>query len=180
MSLPPIPIEPGPEETARVARAASAAGNPYLTFRDELGTLSQDDDCPTLFPACGQPGLPPWRLALVTMMQLRETLSEWQATEAVRARIDGKSLLGLALTAPGFDDAVWCELQARGVSGNAAEMVLDKGLECCRACDWLKTRGTQRTDAPQVVAAIRVLNRLAWVAETLRAALNDLAPEAPQ
>jgi hypothetical protein len=59
-----------------VAQAAFASGNPYLTFRDTLGTIYQDDDFPALFPACGQPGLPPWRLALVTMMQFREPLSD--------------------------------------------------------------------------------------------------------
>jgi len=141
--------------------AAFPKGNPYLPLRDTLGTIFHDADGAALFPATGQPSLPPWRLAPVTILPLRENLPDRQAAEAVRARIDGKSLLSLALTAPGFDNAVWCELRARGVSGNGAEMVLDKGLECCRTCDWLKTRGTQRTDAPQVVAAIRVLNRLA-------------------
>jgi transposase len=180
MSLQPIPIAPVPEETARVARAAFASGNLYLTLRDELGTIYQDDDFVALFPACGQPGLSPWRLALVTMMQFRENLSDRQAAEAVRARIDWKYLLGLELTDPGFDYSVLCEFRARVVSGNAAEMLLDKLLECCRACGLLKTRGKQRTDATHVLAAIRVLNRLELVAETLRAALNALATEAPQ
>ena len=133
-----------------------------------------------LFPACGQPGLPPWRLALVTMMQFREHLSDRQATEAVRARIDWKYLLGLALTDSGFDYAVLCEFRARIVSGNSAKMLLDKLLERCRAFGLLKTRGQQRTDATHVLAAIRVRNRLEVVAATLRAALNARATEAPQ
>jgi transposase len=113
-------------------------------------------------------------------MQFREKLSDRQATEAVRARMDWKYLLGLALTAPGLDYAVLCELRARVVSGNAAKMLLDKLLERCRAFGVLKPRGKQRTDAPHVWAAIRVLNRLELVAATLRAALNDLATQAPQ
>ena len=75
MSLQPTPIEPVPEETARVARAAFASGTPYLTLRDALGTIYQDDDFTALFPAWGHPGLPPWRLARVTMMPFREHLS---------------------------------------------------------------------------------------------------------
>jgi transposase len=90
MSLHPQPLGAIPEETARVARAAFPKGSPYLTLRDHLGTISDDGDFPALFPASGQPGLPPWRLALVTLMQFRENLSDRQAAEAVRARIDWK------------------------------------------------------------------------------------------
>jgi len=71
MSLRPHPIAPVPEDTARIARAAFPKGNPYLTLRDTLGTIFHDADFAMLFPACGQPSLPPWRLALVTIMDLR-------------------------------------------------------------------------------------------------------------
>jgi len=99
MSLCPHALEPVPEETVRVARAAFPKGNPYLLLRDTLGTIFQDDDFTACFPLDGQPGLPPWRLALVTIMQFRENLADRQAAEAVRARIDWKYLLGLALGA---------------------------------------------------------------------------------
>src|SRR2546428_892231 len=102
MALHPHIIEPVPEETAHVARAAFPKGHPSLTFRDVLGTIFQDEDFTALFPAWGQPGLPPWRLALVTIMQFRENLADRQAAEAVRARIDLKDLLSLRLTDPGF------------------------------------------------------------------------------
>ena len=85
MSLHPHLITPVPEDTARVARAAFPKGHPSLTFRDALGTIFQDEDCAALFPAWGQPGLPPWRFALVTLMQFRENLADRQAAEAVRA-----------------------------------------------------------------------------------------------
>jgi transposase len=81
-----------------VAHAAFPHGTPYLTFRDALGPMFQNEDLTALFPPCGQPGLPPWRLALVTLMQCREHLADRQAAEAVRARIDWKDLLGLELT----------------------------------------------------------------------------------
>ena len=68
MSLRPHTLEPVPEETVRVARTAFPKGNPYLLLRDTLGTIFQDDDFTTCFPRDGQPALPPWRLALVTIM----------------------------------------------------------------------------------------------------------------
>src|SRR5437660_1473188 len=179
MSLRPYPVEPVPEETAQVAQAAFPHGNLYVTLRDTLGTIFSDADFAALFPPCGQPALPPWRLALVTIMQFRETLADRQAAEAVRARIDWKYLLSLELTDPGFDFSVLSEFRDRLLAGSAEELLLDKLLERCRAMGWLKARGQQRTDSTHVLAAIRVLNRLELVAETLRAALNAVATIAP-
>lgn len=52
-------------------------------------------------------------------------------------------------------------------------------IDRCRELKLLKVRGQQRTDATHVLAAIRGLNRLELVAETLRAALNQLATVTP-
>jgi transposase len=179
MSLKATPIEPVPEGTARVAKAAFRKGNPLLSLRDELGTIFADADFADLFPRLGQPGLPPWRLALVTILQFRENLPDRRAAEAVRARIDWKYLLGLELADPGFDHSVLCEFRSRLLAGSAEERLLHELLEACQARGLLKARGRQRTDATHVLASIRVLNRLELVGETLRAALNELATVAP-
>jgi transposase len=179
MSLHPHIVEPVPEDTARVAHAAFPKGHPYLTFRDALGTIFQDEDFTALFPAWGQPGLPPWRLALVTILQFRENLADRQAAEAVRARIDWKYLLSLELTDPGFDFSVLSAFRDRLLAGSAEALLLEKLLARCQALGLLTARGQQRTDSTHVLAAVRVLNRLELVAETLRAALNALATVAP-
>src|ERR671929_1888482 len=180
MSLhPQHPIGPVPKHTARIARAAFPKSNPYLTLRDTLGTVFADRDFADLYPEQGQPGYPPWRLALVTLMQVREGLSDRQAAEAVRARIDWKYLLGLELTDPGFDHSVLCEFRSRLLEGGAEERLLGRLLEACQARGLLKARGRQRTDSTRVLALIRALNRLELVGETLRAALNELATVAP-
>src|SRR3954468_6777978 len=80
--LKPSPIQPVPEATARVARAAFRKGNPLLKLRDELGAIFADADFAALSPRLGQPGLPPWRLALVTLLQFRENLPDRQAADA--------------------------------------------------------------------------------------------------
>ena len=180
MSMQPTPIDPVPDLTIRVARAAFPKGNPYLTLRDQLGVIFQDDDFVDLYQDTGQPGLSPWRLAWVTILQFRETLSDRQAAEAVRARIDWKYFLGLELTDPGFDFSVLSEFRDRLLAGSAEERLLDKLLERCQAHGLLKSRGQQRTDSTHVLAAIRVFNRLELVGETLRAALNELANAAPE
>ncbi len=180
MSLKPQPIQPVPEETVRVARAAFPKGNPYLLLRDELGTIFEDEDFSQLYAECGQPGLSPWRLALVTLMQFRENLSDRQAAEQVRARIDWKYLLGLELTDPGFDFSVLTEFRSRLLAGEAEQMLLDKLLAQCHSRRLVKARGKQRTDATSVLAAIRVLNRLELIGETLRATLNTIATVVPE
>src|SRR5262245_52298453 len=176
MSLKPIPIQPVPTETGRIAHAAFPKGNPYLTLRDRLKTIFANDDFADLFPECGQPSMPPWRLALVTIMQFREHLADRQAAETVRARIDWKYLLGLELTDPGFDFSVLSEFRDRLLAGKAEALLLDKLLERCRTLGLVKARGQQRTDSTHVLTAIRVLNRLELVAETLRAPSTSWLP----
>ena len=151
----------------------------YLKLRERLGTILHDEDFVGLFAKDGAPGLPPWRLALVTLLQFHEQLSDRQAAEAVRARIDWKYVLSLELTDAGFDFSVLSEFRARLLKGNAEELLFEKLLECCQVLGLVKARGKQRTDSTHVLAAVRYMNRLELVGETLRAALNDLAVEAP-
>ena len=96
LSLCPQPVPPIPEETIRVARSAFPRGNLYLTMHDECGVLFADDDFATLFSPRGQPAAASWRLALITILQYVEDLSDRQAAEAVRSHIDWKYILSLA------------------------------------------------------------------------------------
>ena len=179
MCLQPHPVESVPEETSRVARAAFPKGNTYLRMRDEVGAVFEDDQFAGLFPARGKPAFSPWRLALVTVMQFAEGLSDRQAADAVRARIDWKYALSLELTDPGFDASVLCEFRSRLVGHDAHELLFDLLLGRLRERGLLKARGRQRTDSTHVLANVRDLNRLELASETVRLALNALAVAAP-
>jgi transposase len=178
--LRPMPIEPIPPDTARVARAAFPKGNRYLRLADELDTLFTDDAFLALFPTHGQPAQPPWQLALVTIRQFAEGLSDRQAANAVRSRIDWKYVLRLERTDPGFDASVLSALHARLIAGAAESLLCDTLLTWCRHRQLIKARGRQRTDSTPILAAVRALNRIAVVGETLRHALNTLAVVAPE
>ena len=179
MSLQASPVPPVPDETARVARAAFAKGNPFMRMRDELGAIDEDAAFAHLFPPRGQPAEAPWRLALVTIFQFAEDLSDRQAADAVRGRIDWKYALSLELTDPGFDASVLCEFRARLLAGGAGELLLDTLLARFRDRGLLKARGRQRTDSTHVLGAVRALNRFELVAETMRHTLEVLAAVAP-
>lgn len=180
MSLPPLPVGPVPEETARVAQAAFPKGTVFMHRRDALGGIYDDTQFTELFAVRGRPAEAPWRLALVCVMQFAEGLSDRQAAEAVRARIDWKYALGLELTDSGFDFSVLSEFRSRLVQGAAEHLLLDTRLAVCTARGYLKARGRQRTDSTHVLGALRQLSRLERVAETLRAALNAIAAVAPE
>ena len=177
--LRPQPLPSIPDETVRIARAAFPKGHPYLALADALGELFADEQFVALFPQRGQPALAPWRLALATILQFAEGLSDVQAADAVRSRIDWKYVLRLELADAGFDASVLCEFRARLVAGGVEDMLLDALLTWCRERGLLKTRGKQRTDSTHVLAAVRALNRLELVGETMRHALDSLAVAHP-
>lgn len=168
-----------PAETARVARAVFPKGNRYLTLRDQLGPLITSSDFADLFSKEGRPAEDPARLALVTVLQFAERLSDQRAAEAVRSRIDWKYLLALPLEDTGFDASVLSEFRTRLVAGRAEHRLFEALLTHFREYGLLRARGRQRTDSTHVLAAVRALNRLQCVGMTLRHALNSLAVVVP-
>src|SRR3954468_1175267 len=180
MCLHPEPIGEIPPETVRVARAAFPKGTVVMRLRGTFSELYRDEDFSRFYPKRGQPAFAPWRLALVTVLQFLEQLSDRQAAEAVRSRIDWKYALGLELTDPGFHFSVLAEFRARLVDGQSKHLLFDTMLERFQQRGLLKARGKQRTDSTYVLAAVRNLHLLELVAETLRATLDDLAAVVPE
>jgi transposase len=180
MSLHPRPIQEIPEQTAKVAQAAFPKGNVYMKMRDEVKVLYEDTDFAALFANVGQPAETPWRLALVLIMQFMENLTDRQAADAVRGRIDWKYVLGLELTDPGFDFSILSEFRSRLIQGGAEVLILERMLAGFKERGWLKAGRRQRTDATHVIAAIHGLNRLELVGRTLQAVLEEIAKLEPE
>src|SRR3954464_4913846 len=179
MSLHPEDPTSLPEETRRVARAAFPKGTLCLDIADALGPIYQDSQFAGVFPQLGQPAAAPAMLALTTVLQYLEGLSDRQAADAVRGRIDWKYALRLSLTDPGFDHTVLSEFRSRLIEGKAEQQLLDTLLDRLRDLGLVKPRGRQRTDSTHVLAAVPGLNRLERVGDALRGALNEVAVMAP-
>ena len=113
------------------------------------------------------------------MRQLAEGLSDAQAADAVRARMDWKYALALEVSDPGFDASVLSACRQRLITGQAELLLFETMFTRFRAQGFLKAQGRQRPDSPPVLAALQTLNRLECVGETLRHALNVLATVAP-
>ena len=120
----PNPSYEMPAETVAVARAAFPNGNVLRTLRAELGPIFEDAAFAELYSTLGQPAESPGRLALVTMLQCMEVLTDREAANAVRARSDWKYVLGLELTDPGFHDSVLTEFRQRLVGHEATQLLL--------------------------------------------------------
>ena len=180
MSLQPQAQYVVPQETAKVAHAIFPQGNLCITMADTLTEFLCDQDFSEIFPTQGQPAMSPWRLALVTILQFLEGLTDRQTADAVRSRIDWKYLLCLELTDIGFHHTVLSEFRTRLITEEAECLIFEQLLTLCCSKGWLTARTRQRTDSTHILAAVRAVTRLECVGETLRAALNSLSVVAPE
>jgi len=179
MSMKPRGLEPIPEETRLLAHRLSPKGTLVTQVRDALGPIYSDEQFAHLFPKRGRAAEAPWRLALVTVLQAIEGLTDRQAAEAVHTRIDWLYALALPLDDPGFDYSILSDFRQRLLAAQAHDLILEPILQLCRERGWLKAHGKQRTDATAVLARVRALSSLESVGESLRAALNALAEQDP-
>ena len=134
-----------------------------------------DEDFAGWYPRDGRPGLSPAQLATVCVLQFLLDLSDRQAAEAVRCRIDFKYALGLELDDPGFHHSVLADFRDRLLEDDRADRLLDLALARLKEAGLVRERTTQRTDSTHVLAAVRDLTRLELVTEAVRAALEELA-----
>lgn len=179
MALKPEHPRPMPEEVAVLGFKLLPPDNPYRLIGDLLYPQYDDADFADLYSAEGKPAISPVLLTFVTVFQHMENLSDRQAADAVRLRLDWKYALHLPLDYAGFDHSVLCEFRARVIEHKAEAWVFDRLLEQLQGLGLLKRRGRQRTDSTAVLSKVRDLNRLERVVETLRLALRALLAEDP-
>jgi transposase len=168
-----------PAETARVARRAFRKGTLAIRARDKLGCWYDDAAFASAYGVRGKPGISPAQLAMVTVLQFSEDLTDRQAADAVRGRLDWKYCLGLSLEDEGFDFSVLSEFRGRLVAGSLELAILDRLLDRLKELGLVTAGGRQRTDSTHVLARIRGLNQLEMAGESVRAALEALSAAAP-
>jgi transposase len=168
-----------PEDAEQAARASFPKGHPLMRIADEFGLLYSNSQFSTLFSPTGQPALDPARLALITVFQFMEGLSDEQAVDAVRGHLAWKYALALPLHYSGFDSSVLSEFRTRLIDGGLEMQLLDTLLDRLKERGLLKARGRARTDSTHVLAAVRSVGRLVNCIETVRYALNALAQADP-
>jgi transposase len=179
MSLRAFGLRDVPELTAQVARAAFPCGTLAMRLRDELGAVYEDADFLGGFAYRGAPASSPGMLALVSVLQYAERLTDRQAADAVRGRIDWKYALGLELTDAGFEFSALSGFRDRILEHGLEHQLMDVILARCAQLGLLRAGGRVRTDSTHVLACVRDLNRAEFVTETLRCALEALSAAGP-
>lgn len=179
MSMKPHGLEPIPEETRHLAERLCPKGTMVMQLRDALGPIYHDEAFAHLFAKRGRAAEAPWRLAMVTVLQAMEGLTDRQAAQFVRTRIDWLYALGLPLDDPGFDASILSDFRQRLLDGQGQDLLVEPILQVCRERGWLQAGGKQRTDSTAVLAAVRSLNSLESVGESMRAALDAIAQVEP-
>jgi transposase len=167
--------EPAPEIVAAVRAVYRRREVPLpVSVRDRLGEVFPDAEFAPAFGVRGRPGWSPGRLALVTVFQMVENLTDRQAADAVRDKISWKYALGLGLDDEGFDASVLSEFRTRVVAHGLEQRVLDLLLDALKTQGLVGAGGKARSDSTHVISAVRDLNRLELAGESVRAALAGL------
>lgn len=184
MVLRPVAVGEIAQATAALAWKVHPRGTDEMRVRDELGPLFADEDFTAeafagMYPERGQPSVSPALLAMVTVLQFLHRLSDRDAVAAMADRISWKYLLGLELEATGFDASVLCEFRARLAEAGRADALFDVMIARLKDAGLVRARGRARTDATHVLGAVRVLNRIELVGESLRCALEEIAALSP-
>jgi transposase len=183
MSLKPAPFpEPDPliAEAVRDSWPRPDDQPLAVAVRDHLGGWLKDEDFAAAFGARGRPGYSPAVLALVTVLQMAENLTDRQAVLQAKRALDWKYLLGLPLTGGRvFDHTVLSEFRGKVAEAGLERAALDALLERLKADGLVRAGGKQRTDSTGVTAAVAALNRLELAGESMRAALDALAAAHP-
>lgn len=175
----PRPWPEVPAATATVAKKAFRKGSLAIRARDELGSWYEDAGFAAAYGVRGKPGISPAQLAMVTVLQFAENLTDRQAADAVRGRLDWKYCLGLELDDEGFDFTVLAGFRDRLVAQGLEQEIFARLLARVKELGLVKPGGRQRTDSTHVLGRIRDLNRLELAGETIRAALEALAAAVP-
>jgi transposase len=179
MSLKPQPSRPMPEELVRIGAVLLPSDSPYRLIGDQLYAQYDNAAFADLYHAEGAPALPPVDLLFVLAFQGLEDLSDRQAAEAVRVRLDWKYALHLPLDYAGFDFSVLSDFRARLLAHDAHARLFDTLLGQLRDLGLLKRRGRQRTDSLAILTRVHLLNRIELVVETLRLAIQALVQADP-
>lgn len=150
-----------------------------VSMRDRLGAWLEDGQFADAFGTRGRPGLSPAALSVVLVLQAAEGMTDREAAEAVRTRLDWQYALGLSLDDEGFDFSVLSGFRDRLIAHGKEETAFRALLAKLEDEGLLAAGGKQRTDSTHVLASVRSLHAHELARESVRAALDVLAAAYP-
>lgn len=145
-----------------------------MAIDQKFSELFKEVDYAAIYPARGRTGFHPVLLMRATLVQFLEGLTDRQFANALPVRLDWKYFLHMDLGDVGFDASVMSDFRGRITSNDATDLILESVLKAAKDQGLLKHE-TQRSDSTHILAAVRDLNRLEFVHETVRTTMEALA-----
>ena len=176
----PTSPPPLPADIARAAKAVFNQRNVYLTIGDQMESIVAGIDRVNLAALSGKPENSFVLFTLATLFQYAEGLTDRQAGEATRLRIDWKYALHLPLNHPGLDPTELCEFRQGLLFNTAARQVVEQLLTRVVELGLLGSRSRPRVEVGDVLAAVCTLARLEQIAEAMCLALEAVAAREPE
>jgi transposase len=164
-----------PGETARRAKAIFGRRNLYILVGENWEAVL-GDVCLKNLP---EPGCESLYFPLVTYFQFIEGLTDLQAVDAARTRIDWKFALHLPVNSPSFHESSLCRFRRKVVNDPSCQQELQALLVQLLTFTYSAYSKPQTLDVPVLLSAICSVNRLSWALQTMQESLEALAGTNP-
>lgn len=162
-----------PLTTRELVEPILSADSVCRLLGEKGGEILGEGSLAGMYSHTGRGGINPVLLSFVLVLQFLENLSDRQAAEMARLRMDWKYALRQELTWSGFDYSSLCNFRKRLYAHGGEYALFEQVVSYLQGLGYLKSK-RQRTDATHVLGAVERLSRLELVWETLRLALGAL------
>ena len=158
-----------------------APESPMKIFSEEIYPLFKDEDFKDMYSSKGRNGISPAFLAMVTLLQFRESLSDVEAQNACNMRIDWKIALRKPLEEKiEFDPSTLCYFRRRLKENEALSLIFDKMVQLAKEKGFIKKKTNQRVDATHVIAHVNRISTTDLLFRTVKCVVEELATKNPE
>ena len=173
------PVPSIPKETARAANAIFGRSNFYIVIGEHLETILEGIQCKHLTEKECESTLDGSIWALITFFQFIEGLTDVQAVDAVRTRIDWKFALRLSMIPARFHEYAFCEFRQRMLIDAFSQGEFQKLMDRLTTLVPSFKANFQNLDSLEVVASVCSVNRLNHAQQAMNQTLAVLAAKFP-
>lgn len=175
-----IPLLTIPGDTALAARSIFSLHNVYITIGDQFDQLLGDLNLDDLDASGNHSTLSSCIMALVTIFQAGENLSDWQAAEALGKRTDWKYALHLSMDYPGLNPSELCKFRQQLLTNARGQAEFQRMLTRMIEVGLFSIRSKDRLDTRYILLSVCFLTRFEWVVQAMYQALEAMAAYQPE
>jgi len=140
--------------------------------REELFPESMFAD---LYPSTnGRPSVPPQILAVATVLQVLENVTDHDAVTALRCDLRWKAAAGLGMHDPGFDPSLFIYFRRRLAASGARDRIFTRVREVVEATGLLKGRRRRALDSTVFADAVATQDTVTQLIAAIRRVIREV------